>query len=156
MNDTTPIPKDLYTSIRDLKSNYSIIVGQLDPTEEEWQCKIKIGNSHLKPYMTTQPYLDEADLQIVLHVYESILSGCSTIVVLTNDTDVIISLLYCIPVFFSDDLKELLVKVSKGTSTRYVMIHNIFQKLGKELSSALPALNSLTGFDITSKIGTNK
>ena len=55
---------------------------------------ISHGESAFVPYMTSQPYFEEADLQIVLHVSDSISSGYTYITVLSNDTDVIVILLY--------------------------------------------------------------
>ena len=38
--------------------------------------------------------LEEADLRIMPHVYDSVVSGTKSVVVLSNDTDVITLLLY--------------------------------------------------------------
>ena len=111
ISDSTPLPKDMatfwpsnsnkalleklvYMSLRKMKSNYHIVIGQLAIGEEKWQCMISHGVSAFVPYMTSQPYFEEADLQIVLHVSDSISSGYTYITVLSNDTDVIVVLLY--------------------------------------------------------------
>ena len=171
ISDSTPLPKDMatfwpsnsnealleklvYMSLRKLKSNYHMVIGQLAHGEEKWQCMISHGESAFVPYMTSQPYFEEADLQIVLRVSDSISSGYTYITVLSNDTDVI--LLYHMHVFLHNGLQELWVKGGKGDTTRYIPTHTLYEKLGSELCSVLPALHSLTGCDITSKIGTKK
>lgn len=172
IKEKTPIPKDLslfwpsnsnkdllerflYLQLSKLQSNHPIVLGQLDPDDEKWQCKIN-KNLQLEPYLSSQPYLDEADLQIVLHANHSTSSGFSTVVILSNDTDVIVSLLYHMSTFSSKGIKELWVKGGKGNTTRYIPIHTLYRRLGRDLCFVLPALHSLTGCDITSKVGTKK
>ena len=81
----------MYLKLTELKLNHRIVLRQLDPEDEK--CHIK-RDVQLEPYMRSQPYLDEADLQVVLHANHSSSSGCSTNVVLSSDTNVIIALLY--------------------------------------------------------------
>jgi hypothetical protein len=76
--------------------------------------------------------------------------------VVSNDTDVIVILLYHIPLFQEHNLEELWVRAGKGDTTRYVPLHTLYQHLGHQLCSVLPAVHSLTGCDTTSKIGTKK
>ena len=58
--------------------------------------------------------------------------------------------------FSNNGLKELWVKGGKGNTTRYIPIHTLFQRLGRDLCSVLPALHRLKSCDVTSKIGTKK
>ena len=173
VKNLTPLPKDLktfwssdsnkylleqliYTSALSLNSNHSIVVGQLGPNDDEWKCVASDGNSPFVPYMTTQPYLEEADLQIVLYVLDSVKCGFPRITVFSNDTDVMVTLLYHMQVFLLSGLKELWVKGGAGDATRYIPVHTLYEKVGAEVCSVLPAVHSLTGCDITSKVGTKK
>ena len=56
-----------------------------------------------------QTTLKEADLRILMHVLDCVRAGYSTCIVISNDTDVIIALLYYVPVFHKEGLKELWV-----------------------------------------------
>lgn len=76
--------------------------------------------------------------------------------VLSNDTDVAVTLLYHLPSFFDAGLEELWMKAGVGDSTRFVPLHTLYTRHDKELLRALPAIHSLTGCDVTSKIGTKK
>ena len=105
--------------------------------------------------MTTQPYLEEADVQIVLYVMDSVKCGFQRIIVFSNDTDVLVTLLYHMDIFLQKGLVELWVKGGVGDTTRYIPAHIMYEKLG-ELCFVLPAVHSLTGCGITSKIGTTK
>ena len=75
IKDSTPLPKDLktfwpsnsnkyllekllYTTISTIKSNYPIVIGQLNQDDNNWQCLMSDGNSPFIPYMSTQPYLE--------------------------------------------------------------------------------------------------
>ena len=101
-----------------------------------------------------QAMLKEADLRTSMHVLDCVRAGYSTCVVLSNDTDVIIALLYYVPMFRKEGLKELWVRAGRGNTTRFVPLHILHDRHGADLCKVLPALHSLTGCDITSKIGT--
>ena len=68
----------------------------------------------------------------------------------------IIALLFYVPVFLQEGLTELWVQAGRGTSIQYVPLHTRHARLDQNLCNVLPALHSLSGCDITSKIGTNK
>ena len=53
-------------------------------------------------------------------------------------------------------LGELWVRAGTGETTRYVPLHTLYEQLGPQLCSVLPAVHSLIGCDITSKVGTKK
>ena len=97
-----------------------------------------------------------ADLRIPTHVLDCLQAGYKICVVISNDTDVIVALLFYMPIFFQEGLKELWVWAGRGTTTRYAPLHIWNARLGPDLCAVLPALHSLTGCDITSKIGTKK
>lgn len=106
--------------------------------------------------MISQPYTEEADLQIIVHVLDSIKSGCYINVVLSNDVDVAVGLLFYMSVFMQHGSKEIWFRGGKGDTTRFVPLHTLYETLGENICSVLPALHSLTGCDITSKVGTKK
>lgn len=171
----TPIPKQMKTFwsssrnklllekliYRHLRShdpkcwNYSTVVGQVSTDEEEWQC-IRIQGGKITPLPHMQDSYEEADMRIPMHVLDSLKAGHTTCVVISNDTDVIVALLYHCPVFIQNGLEQLWVRAGVGDTTRYVPLHTLHRCLGHDLCSVLPALHSLTGSDITSKVGTKK
>ena len=53
-------------------------------------------------------------------------------------------------------LQELWIKAGVEDTTRYIPFHTLFQRQGPSLCNVLPAVHSLTGTDITSKVGTKK
>jgi len=131
------------------------MLSQLCTDINEWQCvKVCSGTEQCMDHLQTT--LKEADLHILMHVLDFVRAGYSTCVVIFNDTDVIIALLYYVPVFRKEGLKELWVWAGRDNTTRFVPLHILHSWHGNDLCKVLPALHSLTGCDITSKIGTKK
>ena len=64
--------------------------------------------------------------------------------------------MYHIPTFLQHGLEQLWVRAGVGDTTRYVSLYILFHRLGRQLCTVLPALHSLTGWDITSKVRTKK
>ena len=123
--------------------------------DEDWHCiKVHEGTETVLDYL--QPTFEEADLRIPIHILDALDSGYSVCVVVSNDTDVVVALLYHMQVFLQHNLEELWVRAGLGDTTRYVPLHTLFQNLGQQLCAVLPALYSLTRCDITSKVGTKK
>ena len=60
------------------------------------------------------------------------------------------------PVYVQQGIKELWVKAGVGDTIRYIPLHTLYQRLDASLCEVLPAVHSLTGCDITSKVGTKK
>lgn len=172
---TTPLPKDMATFWPSNKNKQQLekliysqfcanaaqnygeptVLGQVCMNSSDWKCiKIHNGKEHDMPHL--QSMVEEADLHIPVHVFDCVRTGYKTCVVLSNDTDVIISLLHFMPIFLQEGLEELWVRAGRGTTARFVPLHILFTHLDQDLCSVLPALHSLTGCDITSKIGTKK
>ena len=60
------------------------------------------------------------------------------------------------PIFFQHGIEELWVRAGMGDTTRYVPLHILFQRLGGSLCAVLPAVHSLTGYDIHQQSGYKK
>ena len=157
-NNKLLLEKLIYNHIRrnrPTSGEYSVVRGQLSREEEEWQCiSIHQGKEYIKSQL--QSTFEEADSRIPLHVLDSLRSGHRVCVVISNDTDVFVALLYHMPVFLDHQLQELWLRAGVGDSTRYVPLHTLFDILGRQLCEVLPAVHSLTGCDISSKVGTKK
>ena len=139
INESTPISKDMatfwpssankllleklvYTCLCEKLSVHPIVIGQLVPGEESWQCCIS-NETVIAPYIS-QPYIEEADLQIIVHILDSIKSGCYINVVLSNDVDVAVGLLFNMLVFVQHGPIEVWrFRGGKGDTTRFVPLH---------------------------------
>ena len=81
-------------------------------------------------------------------------SEIKRIVVLSQDTDVLVLFLYHWSALNSHGLEELWIKAGVADTSRYIPLHSLSAKIGPELCRILPAIHSLTGCDFTSKFGT--
>ena len=97
--------------------------------------------------------LKEADLRIVPHVYECVISGTESVVVLSNNTDVVTLLFYYMPDFISEGLQELWVRDGAGIHKKFIPVHLIAEKLGNTLCKIVYEAHVLSGCDITSQVG---
>ena len=98
--------------------------------------------------------IEEADARIIPHVAFSIRSGTKRVVVLSNDTDVVVLLLYYFNQFLSMGVQQLWIKFGTGDNSRYIPIHTLADKLGENNCQMVLKVHGLTGCDVTSKLGT--
>ena len=98
--------------------------------------------------------LEEADLRLILHILYAVKQGSKRIVVLSNDTDVLVLLLHFMEKFRKKGVQEIWQRAGTGNTIRYIPIHGISDIIGKKMCKVLPAAHILTGCDSTSKVGT--
>ena len=107
---------------------------------------------------TTLPELDvdieEADARIIPHALHAVNCGATRVVLLSNDTDVMVLALHFWNIFKGHGLKELWIRAGVGNTTRYIPLHSLADRLGTQICKVLIALHHLTGCDSTSKVGT--
>ena len=115
---------------------------------------VKIQDGKAINMQSLQLNIEEADLRFPIHVLDCVRSGYKRCVVISNDTDVIVTLLFHFIVYVQEGLEQLWVKAGVGKTTRFISIHSLQKTLTPNLAKILPALHSLIGCDITSKIGT--
>ena len=99
---------------------------------------------------------EEVDFQILLYVLDALKIGHKRCIVVSNDTDVVVGLLYHMPFFLQHNLEELWVKAKIGHTTCFVPKLTNFKCICEDMSAVLLAVHSLTGYDITNKIGTKR
>lgn len=89
---------------------------------------------------------EEADTRLILHAYHAGRSGCPTIVISSDDTDVFILCL----AFKNSIPSTIYMKCGTKARTRYVDIAQVVQCHGPELCRCLPGLHAFTGCDSVS------
>ena len=95
--------------------------------EDDWECiKIHQGTEGVMTNLQSTVF-DEADLRIAVHVLEALKEGHTVCVVISSDTDVIVTLLYHMPVYVQHGIQELWVKAGVGDTTRFIPLHTLFQ-----------------------------
>ena len=96
---------------------------------------------------------EEADQRLVRHAKDALRDGCTTVVVRTIDTDVLILLIAY--VFDSSVFHDKQVFAAMGKteeSLKYFDIKNIAAELGCDMQEALPFFYAFTGCDTVSSI----
>ncbi|KAG1714106.1 hypothetical protein GQR58_001752 [Nymphon striatum] len=136
VEQTTPLPKDMstfwpsnknklllekliYSYICEQSSQgheHLTIVSQLCINSNDWQCK-KIHHSTEHYMQRLGSTVEEADLRIPMHVLDCCRAGYKTCVVISNDTDVIVALLFYVPVFLQEGLMELWIRAGRGNTS---------------------------------------
>ena len=91
---------------------------------------------------------EEADTRLLVHVMNS---GCSTCLVRTVDTDVVVILIGKFHCLLTLHLSaRIWVAFGTGKNFEYLDINSISRALGKQKSLALPVFHSFIGCDTTS------
>ena len=122
---------------------------------DDWPCtSLYKDNKTVLHWLYSHP--DEADLRLVLHAFDCAKAGCKTCVILSNDTDVAVALLYHYHTMKEAGLSELWMRAGSAKTVRYIPLHILHERQGQDVCNVLPALHSLTGCDATSKVGTKK
>lgn len=89
---------------------------------------------------------EEADTRLILHAHNAANSGCPTVVISSDDTDVFILCL----AFKSSIQAKLYIKCGTALRTRYIEIEQVVQCHGLEVCRCLPGLHAFTGCDSVS------
>ena len=76
------------------------------------------------------------------------------VVMYSNDTDVVVYLLYYVHQFKDLGIKELWIKYGTEDSTRYISIHKLADIRGSNICKFVLKSQVLSGCDVTSKVGT--
>lgn len=114
---------------------------------------IKDGNLSEHPELDSS--LEEADVRIFPHGLHALRQTLLTrLVIISNDTDVVVLALYFCHLFMANGLQELWLRFGSGDKTRFLPGHVLAKRWGKQMCDVLPAAHCLTGCDITSKFGT--
>ena len=100
-------------------------------------------------------WLEEADSKVIVHVeYAVRVQKCLRVIVLSNDTDTFIFLLYYTEYFKRIGLKELWLQYGTGENRRMIPLHEAHTNIGTAFSKAILKAYILTGNDSISKVGT--
>ena len=95
--------------------------------------------------------LEEADNRMVLHIQNSLrILKRNKIVVRTVDSDEVVILFSFYPQFLlADEEIQLIVDFGVANNRRFINIQDIYEKIGKDTSLALPFFHAFTGCDST-------
>ena len=98
--------------------------------------------------------IEEADVRLIPHTLHGVTSVSSRVVILSNDTDVLVLSVHFWNLLHSHGLIELWMRGGVGDTTRYIPVHKLATNIGPAMCRVLPAVHQLTGCDSTIKFGT--
>ena len=87
--------------------------------------------------------IEEADGRIIPHIAKAITAGNKRIVVFSNDTDVVVFILYYIHKFICLGAKKLWIQYGAGVSTRYIPLHVLAVTFGEVKAKLVVKLHIL-------------
>lgn len=147
------IHEEALRQAHDLFPNVEITVSQFSGSEIAKSCYSSMTGL-ISENRELNTNLEEADVKTIPHASHLVKKGLKSIIVLSQDTDVLILMLHYWDQMQPYGLCELWVKAGVGGSSRFIPVHTLAMRLGGDLCKVLPAVHALTGCDYTSKVGT--
>ena len=95
-----------------------------------------VRNQEVQTCSDLQVSVEESDARIIIHIFHAARSGMKCVIVLSNDTDVVVLLLRYMFELFRKGLEEMWIKVGVGDRVRYVPLHKLAKHLGSTVSSS--------------------
>ena len=111
----------------------AVLSGCLSDNEERCLEAVEVRDEFVFDRADLDLDIEEADLRIILHVSKSVSRNFCNIVVISNDTDVLILLLHYLPQFKENGLQELWIKFGADGHGRFIPLHVIYNNMNKEL-----------------------
>ena len=73
--------------------------------------------------------IEEADVRMIPHALHSVNGGSSRVILLSNDTDVVVLGLYYWSLLKGHGLKEVWIRAGVGNSTRHISLHTLAERM---------------------------
>ena len=147
------ISHDFFKSVSS-KSQHSIVLsGYVTDLEGIKPC-IEQYQGDLQTCPDLDSMIEEADSRIILHIQKAVMRGVLRVIVHSNDTDVVVFLLYYIHYFINLGIEHLWIKFGIGDKSRHIPVHKLVVVLGTQLCKVILKSYVLFGCDVTSKVGT--
>ena len=147
------ISRDFFKSFSSKSQHRIVLSGYVTDSEGVKPC-IELYQGNLQMYPDLDSMIEEADSRIIPHVEKAVMKGVKRVIVHSNDTDVLIYLLYYIHYVINLGVEELWIKYGTGDKFRHIPVHKLGCVLGTQLCKIILKSHVLTGSDVTSKVGT--
>lgn len=126
------VSRDFFIQIAVEEKLTVVLSGYVGNSSEEIKCKEYRPDGEFVTRDELTSCLEEADIRLIPHVYHAIINGHTKIIVISNDTDVFVLLLFYMAQYYTNGLKELWLKFGVGSNTRFLPIHVFWEKLGND------------------------
>ncbi len=99
--------------------------------------------------------MEEADMRIMPHILWDVINfSRKSLIVVSEDTDVVILLLFYYKEFQQRGLEKIFIKLGRSDNKRMLPIHEVYTKLGYNFCKGMLKAHLGTGCDYLSKVGT--
>ena len=143
-----------YFTKKSLECNQDIILSGYVTDAEGEHNAIAVINGSVMPKSELNSFIEEADSRMIPHIAKAGEEQHERVLVMSNDTDVVIYNLAYFSQFKQRGVKQLWIRFGSQDKKRDIPIHSIAEKFGDEKCLALLKAHILTGCDVTSRIGT--
>ena len=104
---------------------------------KEEEAKIPCTSMHGEKFEELNHDIEEADVRIIPHILYTI--KAERIVILSNDTDVLVLVLHYTDKFLRKGVKEIWMHRGAGNKVRYIPVHRVARIFGKDTCRVLVA-----------------
>ena len=108
--------------------------------------------SHVRNYEYVET--EEADLRLLPHGKYTVVNGSKRVIILANDTDIIVGFIYNCQYLKDNGLRELWIRGGVEKISRYIPLHTLGDTIGTAICQQLPAMQCLAGHNADSIFGT--
>ena len=115
-------------------------------------------NSSVKVVPELKLNIEEADARIIPHIAWHLkqFGDCDAVLVESNDSDVVVYLLYYMHYLSRNETVQVWTAFGKGSNASFLPIHFMYKKLGHNFCKCFLKVHIGTGSDYISKVGTKK
>ena len=102
-------------------------------------CVCVVGPGQVTSVEDLEVDIEEADLRLIPHAFNASQEMTKRVVILSNDTDVLVLGLHYFNRLHRQGLIELWMRAGVGDTTRYIPLHTLARKIGRNMCQILPA-----------------
>ena len=140
-NKKTELFHFLADKIAEMHTNNVVIV-----TKKELALSTQVINlDHLAPCSH-----EEADSHIFVHTKHAVMEGNQTLMIKTNDIDVVVVAVSILPSLQELGLQNLWIAFGQGKHLKWIPIHDIVSVISPEKTSVILYFHAFTGCDVVS------
>ena len=85
--------------------------------------------------------IEEADVRMIPHALHFVNEGASRVILLSNDTDIVVLGLHYRSLLKGHGLKELWIRAGAGNSTRHIPLHTLAERMDSEICKVILSLH---------------
>ena len=147
------ILSDFFKSVSSKRQHRTVLSGYITDSEG-MKPFIELYQGDLQTCLDLNSMIEETNSCIIPHIQKAVMRGVRRVIVHSNDTYIVVYLLYYIHYFINLGIEDLWIKFGTGNKLRHILVQKLGVVLGTQLCKIILKSYVLTGCDMTSKVGT--